>query len=205
MSRLRTGLFVAVCLLWAGAAGAKDEQTAKSIVPRTGQLLCYDSDGLPPIPCAKTGQDGDVKAGIESPSPRFTDNDNGTITDNLTKLIWLKNANCKKGQITWQEALSFANNLASGDCELTDASKSGDWRLPNIRELQSLVDYGNSRLALPNPKGAPFKDFQASIYWSSTTNAFNPVGAWFVFFFGGNVNFGNKTNGNYALAVRGGS
>ena len=101
--------------------------------------------------------------------------------------------------------MNFANNLASGICHLADGSKSGDWRLPNVRELQSLVDYGTSNPALPDPKGAPFSDFQVSVYWSSTTNAFRPVGAWVVLFFDGSVSFSNKTNGNYAIAVRGGS
>ena len=205
MTLIRVGLVVVVFLFWADGARAQDEKKAKSRVLQTRQVLCYDSDGLPPIPCANTGQDGDVRAGVQSPPRRFTDNNNGTITDNLTNLIWLKNANCKKGHIPWQEALNFANNLASGNCDLADGSKSGDWRLPNVRELQSLVDYGTNNPALPDPTGAPFSDFQSSVYWSSTTNAFNPVGAWIVLFFDGNVNFSNKTNGNYAVAVRGGS
>ena len=61
--------------------------------PKTGQTLCYDSLGAV-VPCAGTGQDGEIKAGVAWPSPRFTDNSNGTVTDNLTGLIWLKNANC---------------------------------------------------------------------------------------------------------------
>src|SRR5210317_2432615 len=75
------------------------------------------------IPVEKTGQttsfrthdDGDLKKGVAWPDPRFTDNDNGTVTDNLTGLIWLKKANCF-GQLDWQGALSSSNNLADGDC-----------------------------------------------------------------------------------------
>src|SRR5215831_10404550 len=52
-------------------------------VPRTGQTTSYAA-----------GDDGALQKGVAWPTPRFTDNNNGTITDNLTGLIWLKNANC---------------------------------------------------------------------------------------------------------------
>lgn len=50
-------------------------------VPKTGQTTCYDANGSV-IPCAGTGQDGDIQAGVAWPDPRFTDNGNGTVTDN---------------------------------------------------------------------------------------------------------------------------
>ena len=59
--------------------------------------------------------------------------------------------------------------LAHGTCDLTDNSAPGDWRLPNIRELMSLVDYGNSP-ALPT--GAPFLGCCWQV-WSSTTDILN--------------------------------
>ncbi|HXE98165.1 MAG TPA: hypothetical protein VN642_17305, partial [Dongiaceae bacterium] len=70
-------------------------------LPRTGQTLCYNNAGGV-IPCAGTGQDGDKLAGTPWPNPRFTDNADGTVTDNLTGLIWLKNARCAQpsGSIT---------------------------------------------------------------------------------------------------------
>ena len=100
-------------------------------------------------PVAKTGQttlsatgdDGDLEKGVAWPSPRFTDNGNGTVTDNLTGLIWLKNANAD-GVKTWANALSYCNSLASGLAGLSDGSVAGDWRLPNVKELHSLIDYG---------------------------------------------------------------
>ncbi len=60
---------------------------------RTGQTACYSSGGAL-VPCAGTSQDGDIQAGATWPMPRFTDNSDGTVTDNLTGLTWLKNANC---------------------------------------------------------------------------------------------------------------
>jgi hypothetical protein len=55
------------------------------------------------------------------------------VTDNLTNLIWLKNANCD-GQKDWNEAETWAANLASGTCGLSDGSSAGDWRLPTKTE-----------------------------------------------------------------------
>lgn len=95
-------------------------------LPRTGQTTCYDTAGAV-IPCAGTGQDGDELQGVAWPSPRFTDNGNGTVTDNLTGLIWLKNANCF-GLRNLTNALTDANTLNSGECGLSDSSVERDWR-----------------------------------------------------------------------------
>ena len=97
---------------------------------RTGQSTCYDASGTI-IPCAGTGQDGETQNGVGWPDPRFTDNGDGTITDNLTGLVWLAQADCL-GKIEWLAALAAANALADGQCGLTDGSVAGDWRLPNI-------------------------------------------------------------------------
>ena len=148
---------------------------APAPVPQTGQTLCYDGVGIR-IPCLGTGQDGELQAGVESPSPRFTDNGDGTVTDYLTGLIWLQNANCF-GEKTWADALTAANGLADGQCELSDGSVAGDWRLPNLRELHSLVDYGRSPAL---PADHLFTNFQVSgvsYYWLSTSYASNPHSA----------------------------
>lgn len=208
--------------LFASSAQAKP----KARVLRTGQFLCYNAFG-PQIPCDTTGQDGAVQAGVEWPIPRFIDNGNGTITDRMTKLTWLKNANClgtasrpfdendgsaNDGAVFWQTALVFANTLASGDCGLTDASAEGDWRLPNVRELQSLADYGYFVPARSNINGDgqagdpddPFENFE-NAYWSSTTNAVSPALAWSVYFSTGSVGLGNKRVSTWnVIAVRGG-
>lgn len=110
-------------------------------VPKTGMTT---SEG--------TGDDGDLERGVTWPNPRFLDNLDGTIKDNLTGLIWLKNANCF-GQRTWSQALSDCNGLASGQCDLTDSSNVGDWRLPNIKEMQSLIHFGYINPSVPNTAG----------------------------------------------------
>ena len=152
-------------------------------VEDTGQQICYDPTGstTDEIPCAMTGQDGELQRGVDWPAPRFTDNLDGTVTDNLTGLIWLKDANCATffAPIDFEDALAEANGLSQGFCGLTDGSVAGDWRLPNIKELLSLVDYGESSPALPS--GHPFgTSVQSSVYWSSSSAAINPFFAWVV-------------------------
>jgi hypothetical protein len=195
-------------------------------VPKTGQTGCWDSSGSS-ISCTGTGQDGEYQLGVspkQEPSygsttgaytvygwagTRFTDNGDGTVSDNLTGLIWLKNANCF-GTRTWAEALSDANGLASGSCGLTDGSSAGDWRLPNVNELHSLVDLRWSNPALPNTAGTgqwtngnPFTGVQ-SYYWSSTTYANVTDVAWLVGLDAGSVPLDYKTGAYYVWPVRGG-
>jgi hypothetical protein len=138
------------------------------------------------------------------PDPRFTNNGNGTVKDNLTGLIWLKNSNCF-GAKTWLQALADANGLASPACGLSDGSTAGQWRLPNVRELLSLIDYNAFSPAIPS--GTPFTGVQASVrYWSSTVVANNAVlNAWDIDFDIGTVNRNQpKTNPYYVWPVRGG-
>ena len=169
-------------------------------LPKTGQETCYDENGNV-IQCTNTGQDGDIQAGVEWPSPRFEDNSDGTVTDHLTGLIWLKNANCG-GAMNWNDALTYCNNLASGSCGLTDGSAAGDWRLPNIVELESLVNAEASNPdAWLNTQG--FTNVQ-SAYWSATTLADATVGAWYVSIGYGHVNYDAKSLIFYGWPVRGG-
>lgn len=141
--------------------------------------------GNPPAPVARTGvtatyvtgDDGALQKGIPWPIPRFTDNGNGTVTDNLTGLIWLKNAGCFTPQ-PWGLALPPANNLASGACGLTDGSSPGDWRLPNWRELRSLLDYGVIHPSLPQRH--PFSNLRPANYWTSDSYAGGTSYAYYV-------------------------
>lgn len=168
-------------------------------LPRTGQTTCYDEAGNV-IDCPGTGQDGDVQAGVAWPEPRFEDNGDGTVKDHLTGLIWLKDANCF-GQSTWSQALTDCNSLASGSCGLNDGSVAGDWRLPNILELESLV---NSEVTHPhiwlNSQG--FVDVQLCYYWSATTNADFAGYAWMVTIGGTMNSYYKSTSDKYVWPVR---
>jgi len=162
-----------------------------SPVPQTGQTTSY-----------ATGDDGDHQRGVAMVAPRFSDNGDGTVTDNQTGLIWLEDANCF-GSRRWNDALSDCNGLADGSCGLTDGSNSGDWRLPNYKELFSLIDAENYIPALPS--GHPFTNVQPGAYWSSTTNAgFSGEEAWVVTMGYGNVVGRNRANAYYIWPVRGG-
>lgn len=136
------------------------------------------------------------------PTPRFIDNGDGTVLDNLTGLLWLKNANCFGRPRTWQEALDAANNVAASQCGLTDGSKAGDWRLPNVRELQSLLDFGKVAPALPSAH--PFSRVARGFYWSSTTSTGSPLDAWGVVLIEGSTFSGAKFLTWYVWPVRDG-
>lgn len=180
------------------------------LLPRTGQTICYNATG-DVIDCAGAGQDGSFLAGKAWSSPRFVENPDGTVTDNLTGLIWLKNANCTEtvggvvksaGTLTWTNALVWSNNLASGACGLTDNSVAGQWRLPNLNELASLMDASRDNPALP--AGHRFVGVQADVYWTSSTSANDTSLAWFFDLSDGYLNHVSKSYGAYVLPVRGG-
>lgn len=125
-------------------------------VPHTGQTISYVQ-----------GDDGAIQAGLRAPGIRFTDSGNATVSDNWTGFVWTQDAGCVD-PAPWEETLKGARNVADGQCGLTDGSEPGDWRIANIRELQSLVDFGTSEPALT--KGHPFLGIGAdTLLWSSTT------------------------------------
>lgn len=177
---------------------------AKSYAPveDTGQKECWDQDGNP-VNCPFTFQDGDFQAGVDWPTPRFSYNADGTVTDNLTGLIWLQDANCF-GQKTWQPALDAVTALALGSvaCQNYPAQLNLGWRLPNVKELTSLIDYGQLDPALP--VGHPFVGVQSSWYWSSSSEVRVPSNAWRVSLHGGNVSVEIKGASSYVWPVRGG-
>ncbi len=167
---------------------------------KTGQMFCYDNTGSS-VDCNETGQDGDIQAGAALPVPRFTDNNDGTVTDNFTGLIWLKNANLF-GEVSWDQALEKALNLSSGTSGLSDNSKSGDWRLPNVNEMQSLMKFSNSYGPAVDPVN-PFLNLEPANYWSSTSVAAFPALAWYNALAVGPPVFDLKFNSMRMFPVRG--
>lgn len=105
-------------------------------LPKTGQSTCSNATGNP-IGCDNTGQDGDYRAGITWPVPRFDIDISGAcITDNLTGLMWSRYA--------WNPPITFPTSWASSVLNPPTAFYAcgfSDWRLPNINELQSLINF----------------------------------------------------------------
>jgi hypothetical protein len=158
-------------------------------LPATGQTKCYDAELE--IACGSTdwpGQDGFYTVGCSSEG-RFSDNADGTVTDHCTGLMWQKETD--PGTYTWQQALQY--------CEGLSLAGHSDWRLPNVRELQSIVDYGRD-----NPSIDPVFGAVSHWYWSSSTYVFYPGSAWVVYFYDGHVSSGYKGDSGYVRAVRSG-
>jgi hypothetical protein len=151
--------------------------------------------------------------GVTGPALAYQDNGDGTITDLNTGLMWEKkvaggssgcpidsaNLHGVDSTCTWAQATGAwiaAINAEGG----TGLAGHNDWRVPNVKELQSIVHYG-----LADPAIDPiFSPTTADNYWSSTTFAFNPSSAWFVIFEGGHVFIFDKNMSLRVRAVRGG-
>lgn len=118
---------------------------------------------------------------------------NAVVRDNETGLVWEQSPETTN---TWSGARSTCINKNVG-------GRKG-WRLPAIPELASLID---PSVAFPGPTlppGHPFLGVHSALYWSATTGAENPSGAWFVDFFDGGVGPAFKTNSLQVWCVRGG-
>jgi hypothetical protein len=163
----------------------------------TGQTACYDTAGNVRN-CSGTGEDGEFRKGVAWPSPRFAINGDCVI-DNLTGVTWAKNANLFNGTITWQGALDYVASINSGP----GLCGQHDWRLPNIKELISLIDYSQYGPALP--LNHPFTNVQSQAYWSSTSRLWWSTDIFVVWLWDGVV-YGKFRNGgyNYFLPVRAG-
>jgi hypothetical protein len=261
-SRL-TVIPVCATLLWAGAVHAKPspltcaQRQVQDVNELTfelnlGQLLCtadlttHDcgANVCSPEAFPATGQttsyvagdDGAIKAGAPL---SYTDNGDGTITDNNTKLMWEKKDQASGGlhnmgnRYPWaglcQDGVTLCGT--SADCsaqtpttctatygqtgltifgwvaQLNAAKFAGytDWRIPNIKELESIVDYQNLDPTVDaafNTSCSPgctvttcscTQSILDGFYWSATTTAGSPPYAWFVFFVSGGVGDAVKT------------
>jgi hypothetical protein len=88
---------------------------------KSGQTTCFDWDGSP-VSCAGTGQDGELRLGVTWPVPRFSDNGDGTVSDNLTGLIWFQVAECF-GMKDWHPALYQVASFNGGSTACTNHAK----------------------------------------------------------------------------------
>ncbi len=107
-----------------------------------------------------------------------------------TKLSWQID---EPGEMTWQVAIDYCQNLT--------LNNKTDWRLPNIKELTSLIDYSKHNPAVDITM---FRKIFTSYYWSSSACANDTNNAWLVHFYGGDVSYDNKSNSSHVRCVRGG-
>lgn len=171
-------------------------QAAPADLPETGQTTCTNATGAV-IACAGTGQDGELRAGVAWPNPRFVVGTGATtncVTDNLTGLMWMREPNNTFPVTTWINALNAKDlNL----CGFTD------WRLPNINELESLANSESANTTiLLNTQG--FIGVQVGYYWSSSSLASSAGSAWGVSMGDGSVSPNVKSRSNYVWPVRAG-
>jgi hypothetical protein len=192
-----------------GAWGLQTGEGVAAPIPKTGQTIPHT-----------TGDDGDLQMGVAWPTPRFITGTTGVVTDTLTGLIWLENSHCAQDYEDWSDALlnyiyhlNADGTMNTHDCG--DTSNGGthqtDWRLPNVRELQSLVHYGFYNPPLPNTAGTgqysqgdPFIGVQPLCYWTSTGRAAATPYAWSVNMDSGALEAKLKTSTCAVWAVRGG-
>ena len=153
-----------------GLVAIDDESSDTAyILPDTGQNLCYDAAGAI-IDCAGTGQDGEFSSNPMS----FTDNGNGTVTDNVTGLTWQQSDDGNRR--TWQQAADYCDSLVWGE--------SDNWRLPTPRELMGIVNYSMNDVSID----PVFIDAKSSYYYWTASSAVNSLSrAWIVDFEYGRV------------------
>lgn len=150
---------------------------------------------------ATFGEDSDYQPAAAKPDYTiYTPVGISSVTvDNRTGLMWITNPMKdagfnKPGVSTWEVAIS--------SCEALNYAGYTDWRLPNVRELVSIVDYG---VASPSINSNFFPDTPVSgMYWTATTYVPDTTKAWYVLFNAGSLGGVSKTGSNYVRCVRGG-
>ena len=173
-------------------------------LPKTGQTIQY-----------QTYDDGDYQMGTPVSGYHYKDNLNGTITDYATGLMWAQDPSLCGGTIVYDATNLWASDPgtprqmtwadAITNCEALSYAGHNDWRLPNVRELQSIVDYGRYE---PSIDTSFFTSVPSTytFYWSSTTHASVTGVARDVDFHRGDViSSSSKDAARYVRPVRSGS
>lgn len=163
-----------------------------------GLVYALPDTGQPGSYTGTYGEDHDYQPAASQPS--YTVNADNTVTDNRTGLMWRRcsqgkndDATCTgtSGSYTWEDAISQCEN------ETADYS---DWRLPNYKELLSIVSYGAMSPAI----NGTFPATTSTAYWTSTSYAGDGTTAWYVDFNMGGGDPSAKTTPQYVRCVRAG-
>jgi hypothetical protein len=178
------GMFTVVCLV-----------LVATVITTPKPMLASTTTASPGAagPCADTGK-------------RYIDCGNGTVTDTVTGLIWLKESDCLSTS-TWDDAKKAVASLKSGDCKLSDGSSAGDWRLPTRNDWEATMknakDLHCSGPVLTNDEGSAcisagassFASVEADYYWSSTMEGDQQA-------YIGDLDHGNLLKGNLFNPLR---
>lgn len=158
--------------IWSNSMEFTVNEYSQYAIVDTGQILCYDDSGS--ITCPQQdgpfyGQDSQVN----NNTPSYTDNGNGTITDNVTGLMWQQSPDTDgDGDIDAEDKLTYNQALAGADA--LNLGGYDDWRLPTIKELYSLILFTGTD---PNPEAddtsslAPFIDTRYFYFSYGDTSA----------------------------------
>lgn len=150
----------------------------------TGMAECHDTAGRA-MPCPGSGQDGDGREPGEERRNRFAVLADGTVRDSLTSLCWYPAADALGYPVSFSEALSAVTGRNAAA-----AFGRRDWRMPNRRELRSILSHGAKNPAIV--PGHPFENVFLGRYWTSTTYAGSPAHAWYVHLEGARVFYERK-------------
>lgn len=167
-------------------------KSMKENIEKTGQTTCYNKDYTAQrINCSSSlalhddGWYATVKnIGV---TPNFTANHQHTIiTDHFTKLMWQNTPD--PSSLNWKQADNYCHNLSLGSYH--------DWRLPTVRQLETIVDYGQSMPAV-NPI---FSHTHSAYYWTSKRS--DGI-VWNInFAYGSDINYYGTTQKAYVRCVR---
>jgi hypothetical protein len=118
------------------------------------------------------------------------------VEDRLTHLAWARDASLAEWPMSWEEALEWVHAL-----NRRRHAKRSDWRLPNRRELRSLISHQARDPALP--EDSPFEGVTLSWYWTSTSASRSPAYAWYLHLEGGRLFYGRKDEDHLVWPCRG--
>ncbi|HMZ59497.1 MAG TPA: DUF1566 domain-containing protein, partial [Leptospiraceae bacterium] len=167
-----------------------------SPVIKTGQTGCWDGAGAS-VSCTGTGIDGEFQYGR---ARSFTDNGDGTVTENGTGLYWqkcsagLSGATCATGTAatdTWANAQTYCSGLSLA---------GRTWRMPTYNELANLANYS---VSAPAADSAFFPNTVSGNYWVNNTYTASPTFAYYFTFLAGASSTLAKTSTLNARCVSG--
>ncbi len=170
----------------------RGDANGQGAIWKTGQTVSY-----------RAGDDGATEKGVKWPDPRFVSLGDGTVADRLTNLIWLQDAGTPgygtykaRNTKTWTQALDYIDQMNKGNY-----LGHTDWRLPNRREMESLVDFSHYKPALTPNNGFGNVMFgnntsigyrSPNFYWTSTSHYIHKDQAFWSDLYNGEAGFAHK-------------